>query len=113
MAKTAQERLEHLRWLRDGCEDEVPQEVLHSTTDNPARPHKVRKNWFNGFTGRLGTLLSHGEIRADQIQLVTEAIERFDSDDFKTKPLVAQEDIDYANSVITAILGDRRADKKT
>lgn len=96
-----------MRWLRDECSDEIPEKIIHSHKDNRERPHKVRKNWFTGFVGDLDNLLNHNEISDPELKkLAEQAIKKFTSDEFKKQPLTTPEDIEYANSVISMILGN-------
>lgn len=74
---------EDLRQLRDECIDEIPPKIIHSH------------------------MLKRGQITDPDLQtLARQAIERFSAPQFQGETPTTREDINYANEVITKILGE-------
>lgn len=94
-----------LRYLRDSFSDEIPEEVVHSTSPN--KKFKVRKGWFQGVTATLERALDEGFVANHDIELqVKDFVEEYLSQDFKDKPLTEASDIFEANKIINLVLGE-------
>ncbi|MBI2599436.1 hypothetical protein HYW43_00765 [Candidatus Daviesbacteria bacterium] len=98
-----------LRFLRDDCSDEIPEEILNGLS--PQKLYKVRRNWWMGVVSVLEQGLRKGEIPDLELQgQVDSFIDYYTSDQFKKQPLTKAEDIAEANRIITLILGDKQED---
>ncbi len=94
-----------LRYLRDNFSDEIPDQVIHSTSPNNA--FKVRRNWFQGVVATLERALDEGLVsNPDMEWRVNVFIRDYTSQEFKDKPLTEASDIDEANRIINLVLGE-------
>ena len=99
-----QDLMEHLRELRGGWSDEIPQEVIHSNAlDNR---YKVRRNWFTGVVADVANLLDEGTLKSEGSKKAAEKLlKRFTSKEFTSRELTTAKDIQTANRLIDVILG--------
>lgn len=96
--------LEHLRGLRTGWKDEIPDRVIHS--NEPDNLYKVRRNWFTGVVADVENLLIEGSITNGNKRAAAEQLlDRFTSEEFRDQELTTAEDIQTANRLIDIILG--------
>lgn len=65
------ESIARLTSLRDDWSSEIPEEVLHSDSDDGQ--HKVRNAWFGGVIGELDLLLIDHEEDPEAAEFVAEA----------------------------------------
>lgn len=99
------EPLGHLRVLRFGWKDEIPQVILHSTDKD--NWYKVRARWFTGVCADTFNLLNEKRLQGPQsIAAAQQLIQVFTSEEFVSKERTDQGDIVLANQLIDAILAD-------
>ncbi|MDD5147284.1 MAG: hypothetical protein PHV63_01870 [Candidatus Daviesbacteria bacterium] len=95
---------EDLIRYRGGYSDEIPEEILHSTSPN--NNFKVRKSWFQGLVAHLENGIVFGEItEPDTIRKVERGLRRFTSERFRQKVRTTRRDIQYANLLIELVTG--------
>lgn len=73
---------DRLRHLRDGWSDEIPDEIIHSSSPN--RDFKVRVNWFQGVTSTLEVALKAIDDPTLEAE-VTKFVTYYTSDVFKAQ----------------------------
>lgn len=94
---------DRLRHLRDDWSDEIPDEIIHSTSPNKA--FKVRVGWFQGVTATLEAALEQIDDPALEAE-VTRFVNYYTSDVFKAQELTKASDIFAANRIINRVLGE-------
>ena len=98
---------EKLRHLRDDYSDEIPDEIIHSTSPNNA--FKVRRGWFQGVTANLEAALKETDDPVLEAE-VKWFVNHYTSDVFKAQGRTKNTDIFAANRIINRVLGeDNRA----
>ena len=98
------QKLEH---LRDDFRDEIPSEVVHSSS--PDNKFKARRGWFNLVAGHLSYSLEDGHIKDPALKEKVEGFLKWCLEgEFKEggeERMTTQEDIEKANEVISSVLG--------
>lgn len=84
--------------------DDVPKQVIPNTTPNNA--YKVRRNWFQGVTATLETMIANGGIEGETLVHIQQLVERYTSQEFREQSLTQNDDISEANRIITLIIGE-------
>jgi hypothetical protein len=96
--------IEDLLILRDDYKNEIPREILHSTSSD--NKYKVRKSWFQGLVAVAENRLMKGLIREPNLVKDIDAfIVRYTSPDWAHPAvLTTKEDIEKADNLIDKIL---------
>lgn len=102
---------DRLRFYRDECSDEIPDEILNGnlSLDDPRRLYKVRRNWWQGLVGVLERGLRKGNVTDEEVEgEVRKFLEHYCSDAFKKQSRTTAMDILEVNRIITIVLGDNQ-----
>lgn len=101
--------LEKVRSLKEDYSEEIPQEILHSTSKShrsqgdQTPKSKFRKAWFHCVGKILGSGIRDGYLPRDYIERFREFHERNKNTGFHVRN-TTREDIDYANRILDDIL---------
>lgn len=94
--------IESFRRLRDDYDSEVPEVVVNSG------PFKVRRAFWQSLTLDLEDGLRNGTIPDNLADEARGLLEYITSDEFRSRPLTASEDIQKADGLLDRIIGDKR-----
>ena len=98
--------LSYLKWLRDGNSNEIPNEILSGHSEK--KFFKVRRNWWNGLVGGLSSLLRKGLVKDEKtLGDIQNFLKKYNSDEFRFKPLTEAVDIAAANALLDEIVGPK------
>lgn len=95
--------LTHLKLLRDECTDDIPDIILHSSTDPGC--HKVRKGWFVGVKADACNAIEKGYATEKSERLFNEILAYQNDTDFWNR-LTVKDDIDMANELLSSLIDD-------
>ncbi len=97
--------IEKLKHLRDDYSDEIPAEMVHSSS--PERMFKVRRSWFHSLLVRLEVGLMDGVIKDPEVVSKVEEFTQWAKEDFRVRDelrVTTREDIEKANDTISCVL---------
>ena|SRR3989344_4803988 len=93
--------VEHLKRLRHGFKDEIPEGMIHS--HSPDNRYKVRAAWFQGVLADIETLIENQDI--DEPELVQElSVWMHIIEKRNWERRTTREEIDYTNELIDKVL---------
>jgi len=113
---TAENYLDHVRFLRDCFSDIIPDEILHSTTDRVG--HKVRRSWLQVVIEYSCNMIFYGYASERSAGLFYEFLDYRESPDFlkNSKKIIDEktvvhiltdrEEIVRANKLLTSLIND-------
>ena len=91
--------IESFRQLRDDYDGEVPDVVVHSG------PFKVRRAFWQSLVFDLEDGLQNGTISKELANEARDLMGHITSEEFRSRPLTAPEDIQRADNLLDRILG--------